>query len=301
MVPLLSSLLLAGCATESTHDSSADSAIEVQLTHQFSFVVIADPHIQGNADHDARLQAAVDWIEDQKDARMIEVVAVVGDIGWGEGLVRSRELLDGLSMPYLPVLGDNEVHVETGEPFDEVFGSRIDNLATATEQWRRGPVEVYNPVHNRPSWMQNYAFQHRGLTFVALDWVSRSDSSVLGELAELHDFEDGTLPWLTAELETLDNAPSEDVLLFSHHPMHTPSFNLEQLDRLTGLLGPLEGRIAANWAGHYHVNFEEEVEDGGYEVFVTDATWDDENTVRVVEVWSNGTTHEYRQELIVLE
>ena len=298
MTALLALSLLVSCTPE---EEVLDTAPEVQLTHQFSFVVLADPHIEGTAEHSQRLQAAVDWVNAEKDARQIEVVVVVGDIGWGEGLVRSRELLDGLSMPYLPVMGDNEVHFDTGQPFDEVFGSRIDALADSMSHVRRGPVEVFNTVHNQPTWMQNAAFEHRGLTFVALDWVSRSNNSVLGELAELNDFEGGTLPWLTGELAQLNEAPSEDILLFSHHPMHTPSFNLEQLEQLTDLTGPLEGRVAANWAGHYHLNFEEEIKEGGYDVFVTDATWDDENTLRVVEVWSDETTHDYVQELIVLD
>lgn len=295
MTPLLALSLL------SCTPAPSDTAPEVQLTHSFSFVVIADPHIEGTAEHSDRLQAAVDWIEAEKDARQIEVVVVVGDIGWGDGLVQSRELLDGLSMPYLPVLGDNEVHFDTGQPFDEVFGSRIEDLADTMSDWRRGPVEVFNTVHDQPSWMQNVAFVHRGLTFVALDWVSRSSSGVFGELAELNDFEGGTLPWFTNELGEFEEGRGEDILLFSHHPMHTPSFNLEQLEQLTRLTGPLEGRVAANWAGHYHVNFEEELKEGGYDVFVTDATWDDENTIRIVEVWSDGATHEFRQELIVLE
>ncbi len=291
MLPLL--LLLACTDTPSLDDTAV---AEPDLQPLFSFVVIADPHITGNAEHSTRLQAAIAWIEANREARGIEVVVIVGDIGWGEGLQASKSMLDTLTMPYLPVLGDNEVHFDTGEPFEQTFGPHIQ--ATATE---RGPVQVHNPVHDRPSWMQNYAFDHGGVHFVALDWVSRSDNNLLSELAELNDFEGGTLPWLGNHTAGELDSPANDILLFSHHPMHLGSFNLAQLDAIAAITGPIEGRVAANWAGHYHLNFEETVQEGGYDVFVTDATWDDDNTVRVVQVSGNGTRYAYEQELVIVE
>ena len=60
-------------------------------------------------------------------------------------------------------------------------------------------------------------------------------------------------------------------------------------------------RVAGAYSGHLHLDFEESVLDGGYEVFITDATWDDDNRVRVVEVWGNGERFEYTQELVTVE
>ncbi|MBW1880450.1 MAG: hypothetical protein JRJ84_18995, partial [Deltaproteobacteria bacterium] len=56
--------------------------------------------------------------------------------------------------------------------------------------------------------------------------------------------------------------------------------------------------VAANYAGHYHIDVEQVIDDGDYDLFVTDATWDDDNRVRLVEVWGNGERFEYVQELI---
>jgi hypothetical protein len=50
-----------------------------------------------------------------------------------------------------------------------------------------------------------------------------------------------------------------------------------------------------------HLNATVEVEEGGYTAWVTDATWDDENTLRVVSVYSNGERQRYEQELVVLD
>ena len=42
------------------------------------------------------------------------------------------------------------------------------------------------------------------------------------------------------------------------------------------------------------------MDEGGYTAWVTDAIWDDENTIRVVEVHTNGLTHTYVQDLVVI-
>ena len=49
----------------------------------FSFAVIADPHINGSADHNAKFETAIDYIIRSKDSEDIQLVFVVGDIGWG--------------------------------------------------------------------------------------------------------------------------------------------------------------------------------------------------------------------------
>ena len=273
---------------------------EGPLEHQFSFVVIADPHIVTEGDRYDRLSAAVDWINGEASTQRIEIVVVVGDIGWGGGLPLAKNLLDGLAMPYLPILGDNEVHIGAEETFDQVFAPQIQALANEMDSFRRGNVAVIHPVFQKQSWIQNYRFSYRGIQFVGLDWVSRNEANVLSELADLNDFEGGSFPFFQEELTTLDEGRIEDVVLFSHHPMHFGSFNTDQLEQITGVTGPLFDRVAGSWAGHYHINHEDSAPDGSYEVFVTDATWDDENTVRLVEVWGNDARFEYRQRLVEL-
>ena len=118
---------------------------------------------------------------------------------------------------------------------------------------------------------------------------------------ELNDFEGGTLPFFQDHVGTLEASEAEDVLLFSHHPMHVPGFTAAELESVTTLTAPVGDRVYANFAGHYHGNGHEFIDAGGYEVFVTDATWDDEITLRVVEVWGDGARFEYRQELVVLD
>ncbi|MFT7520434.1 MAG: hypothetical protein ACI9MC_002580, partial [Kiritimatiellia bacterium] len=119
---------------------TAESPTTAVLTHQFSFVVVADPHIASAPEHLQRLQGAVEWINAAAIDEKIEVVMVVGDIGWSGGLPRAQQALDALTMPYVPIIGDNEVHIGAEERFDEVFGAHLDSLPFSDVS--RGTVEV---------------------------------------------------------------------------------------------------------------------------------------------------------------
>ena len=73
---------------------------------------------------------------------------------------------------------------------------------------------------------------------------------------------------------------------------------LEEIEQVNAYTSPLGSWIHAAYAGHMHVSYDVYNEPGGYEVLVTDATWDDENVIRLVEVQSNGLDFVYTQELV---
>jgi len=290
-------------ATDSSVSTGDSSPGPAPAEHRFSFVVVADPHISSNVEHEVRLAAAVDWINQHTVERRISFVAVVGDVGWGAGLPVAKALLDDLDVPYLPLLGDNEIATDHEEAFADTFAPQYERLATQLDGFTRGPVEVANPIYGQDSWFQNFAFDHGGMHFVGLDWCSRNrDDFFYAELAELHDFDGGTFPWYQAELSELPLGPDENVVLFSHHPMTNTigGFVTDDWDQIIATTSPVAERVAAGFAGHLHVDWEELGTDAGYDVFVTDATWDDENTVRVVEVWSDDERFELRQELVLV-
>jgi hypothetical protein len=266
----------------------------------FSFVVLADPHLTDAAlEHQERLSAAVEWVNSQPD---VELVVVVGDIGWNGGLPIAKALLDGLTMPYVPIIGDNEVHIGAEKTFDEVFSEQYALLATVVDDFERGEVEVQNPEWGVTSWLQNLSFEYRGIRFLGLDWCSRNMDGILGEMAALHDFDGGTFPWFSDQIGAIEAGADENVLLFSHHPMYMSpgAFNIDDMARISDVTRPLEDRIAAAWAGHYHLSWDEDVPSAGYSIHITDATWDDENTARVVRVRGNGERFVYEQELVII-
>ncbi|MCO4747353.1 MAG: metallophosphoesterase [Proteobacteria bacterium] len=293
LIPLVAASLIS-CKPTAEVDPVDTSPPEFE----FSFVVLADPHIAGPLEHEERLAAAVEWINANASERSIELVFIVGDIGWGDGLATANALLSDLDVPWVPIIGDNEIHFGDEQNWDTVFAPQFEALA-ATMDFERGQVEVEED--GETLYLQNNVLTYRGLRWVGLDWCSRSESDLLSEFAELHDTPGGSLPFLSGLLADMEASIQEDVLLFSHHPMHLGMFDTDEMAALTALTGPLEGRVAGAYAGHVHLNAEVAVEDGGYTVWATDATWDDENTVRIVDVSANASTHVYAQELVILD
>lgn len=295
-------LFLLACAPESDAPDEV-APTPARAPDPFAFVVFADPHIAREQDHEDRLEAAVSWVNQHREERGIDLVMVVGDIGWTQnGLDQSKLLLDGLDVPYVPVLGDNEVHANSEELFDQVFTPQFEWLSDQLDDFQRQPSEVYNPEVDETSWIQNVSFRHHGVRFLGLDWVSRDHRAYYGELASLNDFEGGTWPFFEDELSGLDATQVEDVLLFSHHPMTVlpGAMDIEQMDRVSGVTSPIAGRVAAAFAGHMHYTEDRPAGPSGFSVHVTDATWDDENTIRVVDVVWDGDAYQYEHELVIV-
>ncbi len=295
-------LLLLACtpAPLDTADTAVDPGPVEPL---FSFVVFADPHVTADDEHADRLRTAVQWVNDNAEAEGIELLFIVGDIGWGDvGVDLASELLGALSIPWVPVLGDNEVQYGSEERFDAVFSLQYAALAEQFEGFDRAATPVDNPDYGTQSWFQDFGFDHRGLRLVGVDWNSRHIGGLEGEMADLHDFEGGSWEWLASDLEQHGEGASDSVVFFSHHPMHLSpgAFDLEEIDLLDGLLAAYDDALYANFAGHYHVNGDEADPARPIEVHVTDAIWDDTLTLRQVDVTGNAAVTEYAHALVEL-
>jgi len=297
-------LWLLACGEGDTVPNDTEIEVEVleesELVYQFTIAILADPHISGNPEHTARLEEAVEWINDHAQERQIELVPVLGDVGWGEGLSTSKAVLDELMIPYLPIIGDNEIVYGDEANFATIFGPQMEWLASNTEAWSYGGLSVWNPEEAKDSYFTNFAFTHKGVRLIALDWASRLPSSegIWTEFGYLHDFEGGSFPFLEQELTVLGEAKLNSTLFLTHIPMTVGSFNAEQMDAFEVMLGPYTDRIYANFAGHLHVNVEEENIDRGYDLHVTNAVWDDTITIRLLDVYQNEQRVQFEQELI---
>jgi len=258
---------------------------------QFAMAVVADSHLGGSAEPAERLRAAVTWINDHRESRQIDIVPVLGDIGWGEGLVPAKEILDELAVPYVPVLGDNEVYFGDEERFNTVFANQYDLLADHFEDWRKSELPVWNPEHEKESHFQTFAFSHMGLDFVVLDWASRSSHVVLSEMAERHDFEGGVWPWFVEHLDRVGEGLNHHVVFLTHNPMFMGpgGFSYEDFGVVSEETLPHDQAIWANLAGHLHFDGTIELTpEAGYDVHLIDALWDDLITIQVVEVYRNS-------------
>ena len=155
MNALLLGLLLScgGADPDTGSPPTADTATgttDLTLAPLFSFAIFADPHVTAsNLEHQERLAAAVAWVNAHAEERNIALVWVVGDIGWSGGLEISRSLLEDLGPTWVPVLGDNEVHLGAEQTFDEVFADQYALLEATMDGWTRGTVAVHDPVLDR--------------------------------------------------------------------------------------------------------------------------------------------------------
>ncbi|MEE2830064.1 MAG: metallophosphoesterase [Myxococcota bacterium] len=295
---LLLSAVLAACTPEAEPPGNGEAPTSDLV---FSFVVLADPHIAGPVAHVDRLNAAVAWVNAHLEERAIERVVVLGDIGWSGGLETARNSLDALAVPYVPVLGDNAVQVGDEQAFEETFAPRFAALSWELAAWNRAALPVWHDAVDGDAWLQNTRFEHSGVLFISQDWNARGVSGALGEFGELNDVAGGSWSWLESALTGASERPRESIVLLSHVPMAPAVFDLAERERFAALVSPFGDQIFANFGGHLHVDYEEEFVEAGYATYVTDATWDDEITLRLVEVWSDGLAMSYEQELIVVD
>jgi hypothetical protein len=281
---LLSALLILGCPKEAPDIQATDTGApgepiggdppEGPLEHQFSMVLVADPHVIGPGEHLDRLDAAVAWIEANREAMDLQLVVVLGDICWSEGFDEAHESLNQLSMPWVPVMGDNVIQTGGEATFHQTFEGQINHLEETLEGFEMAPTPVSNPEHGVESWLQNIAFDFGGIRFISADWSSRDIHTLWGETPDLHDFDGGT---------------NESVILLSHMPLFEGLGGLttDEATQAITLFDAHRDMVWANLAGHLHVNTSMDWERAGMEVHVTDATWDDVNAVRILDVSAN--------------
>ena len=305
-MPLLAALI--GCPSPDKPSSSGEPQDSGQPdsgdtpgpeVHLFSMAIIADPHVVGAGEHDTRLHAAVDWVEAHAAERDIQLTLILGDICWGDGFTYAHDALNKLSMPWVPVMGDNVIQAGQEDVFHATFDAQLDGLQGSLTDFEIQPTPVWNPERGMDSWLQNIRFDFGGIRFLSVDWNSRELGSIWGETPDLHNFDGGTWPWLLSELDLVSDRPSDSVILLSHMPLFEGIGGLTTLeaDQVVEALHPRRDVLWANLAGHLHWSNSDVWERAGIEVHITDATWDDLNTLRIIDVSSNGSGFVYRHSL----
>ncbi len=283
----------------------------------FSFAVIADPHVSGNQDRQAKFETAVDWIISNKDSKDIELTFVLGDIAWGgsrgnRNLDTAKKILDRLSkngITYIPVIGDNEVQYGCEKEFQEVFRPHFKSLSRILENWRKASAPVAG------MYLQNFSFDYKGCHFVCPDFISRKAG---GEGGELHDFEGGSWPWFKNNIERCPKPRKENIVIMTHIGMFNTGFEFadrfvyseSDMDKIKSFLDGYKDNVDSNYAGHFHLNWYvpvwSELFVPLYHVRVTDETWtkiqwpeieDPGLTIRWVQVDNSGTKISYNQNI----
>jgi len=283
----------------------------------FSFAIIADPHINGNPDHKAKFETAVNWIIRNKDEKDIELVFMLGDIAWGGGrrnrnLRIAKVILDRLNhagIPYIPIMGDNEIQTRCEKEFQEVFAPQYRLLSKNLSNWRKTSVSATGLR------LQNFSFDHKDCHFICPDFNSRTTGD---EGGELHDFEGGTWPWFKNDIQQCDKPKKENIVILTHIGLFRTGFKFadqflysdNEMKKIKRFLRNYKHNVDSNYAGHLHVNWHVTVRSGLltplYHVRVTDETWsktqwpeakDHGLTIRWVQVDNGGSTITYRQNI----
>jgi len=286
----------------------------------FTFVVLADPHIDGDAERKAKFETAINWIINNKADRDIDLVFVLGDIAWGRSrdgrnLKISKVILDRFKdtgIAYIPIIGDNEIQTGCEKEFHDVFEKHFQYLSGVFQNWGKAPV----PVKGR--YLQNFSFDYKGCHFVCADFLSRK---IKDESGELHDYAGGSWQWFKSDIEHCTKSKKENIVIMTHIGMFRTGFGFadqflfseSQMKKIKDFLFDYRDFVDSNYAGHIHQNWHTVVWSGFfvklYDVRVTDETWystawpesdDRKLTVRLVQVNSDGPKISYQQQIFNL-
>jgi hypothetical protein len=247
-------LVSCGVAAPSALSATGDS---------FSFVVIADPHVTGgpSTEKSVHLQQAVDWVNAHRQQHNIKLTFAVGDVAWGAGLPTAKGVLDGLSVPYAPLIGDDEVQAGSELAFNTTFQPDYESLAALSQDpnsglsnFQKAGAPVWNPEINGWSTFQNFAFDFGGVHFASLDWVPRSTVGY-AEDADLHDFAGGTWPWFTDYVANCSKGKTENVVMLAHHPMFTLRGEVGEMLAAFGAFSPQEWEMFDGFLGDPNYNY----------------------------------------------
>lgn len=317
--------------TDADDDSRSDAEADADPGPErlFSFALFTDTHIgEGHADYGSpgfddddgggdedtiteNIRTTVAKVNTNIERFDIAFTLILGDLtdsGELSELRRGKEIFDLLEVPYFPLLGNHDMWPYTDAEeadgpigdvaFNRIYDDHLDAVGAQVDNFVRAPSPVYNPEHDMDSHFINYAFDHLGSHFIALDFVTRhhtpNEEPGVNSRAQLHDFEGGTWQWFGDLMASYDVLEENSVFVFSHHEMGVfvpmlDCFTFEEHAVVGDFIreGGYGDAIFGFFAGHRHMSyFHDDFE--GQQVVVISAAKDDAE-VRIVQLFVDGT------------
>lgn len=335
-------IILAGLLSFCPVQAAVSDPLDVQVSNvnsggnYFSFVQLTDLHIgEGVADYGTAgyddspaagdvgtpaqlLRKEVDWINANIGTYNIRFVIVTGDItGSGERseFLKAKEILDSLTVPYIPILGNHDVWPYTGaseapypygdQYFLEIFAPTFTYLRNILPGWNDGTrlTQIWNPEASCYSYFQNFSFSYGSYHFLCSDFVTRGHAlsgSGANPEADIHNFTGGTWPWLMSRYDSFPHENRDDILIFAHHPLTKDpwngiySFSYGEYNTVASFLNNNSHKYNTGlWnAGHMHRNSAYSIKTLGFPPSTicpgieTNAAKSDGGHVRVIKVWN---------------
>lgn len=295
---IITMLLLFNSGYVSADTSVLESSVNGSLGgDSFTFVQLTDLHIgegvndygttgyddsasSGNEGAPAqRLREAVSWINTNKETRNIAFVIVTGDMtdsGEKSEFLKAKEILDTLTIPYIPMLGNHDVWPYTSsqeasspigdEYFKDIFAPVFTSLGSSFSGWSDGTrlTRVWNSENDCYCYFQNFSFNYRGYHFMFADFNARQHAPFgykgVGPEANLYDFTGGTWQWFTADYNNFSPKGNDNILIFAHHPLTKDiyggivSFSVGEYNKIANFLNDNNKKnYTGLWnAGHLH-------------------------------------------------
>lgn len=225
------------------------------------------------------LSEAVKRINNLADSLKIRFVIITGDMtdsGELSEFMKCKEILDSLSIPYIPLIGNHDIWPYTSSSaasspigdslFNYIFETQFDTLTAFFEFWDDGTrlTRIYNPHADSYSYLQNFSFIYKDYYFLMCDFNARTPAPPgypgVGPEAWLYDFTDGTFDWLTNRLTNYPFKGIKNILIFAHHPPVKDTFSFiytfsqSEHNKITSLLCPYRESIGMWCAGHVHMD-----------------------------------------------
>ena len=310
-------LLLMACPSK-----LADTAPTAEAQEPFSFAILTDLHVgEGFLDYaggmwtdsgegaSSQVTDNVQAVVDKVNARAsdLDFAVVLGDLtdsGESSELTGARNLLDGLQIPWIPLLGNHDVWPYAWDSANSVWAESetptgdvrlVSALSNAYDGWD-GLVLAEDVVVDPESGFEaryvNFRFDWKNFRFVAVDWITRvhapGGEPGVGPIADIHNIVGGSWPFFTNEVEAWAGYPGH-VIALAHHPpkpLVVDSFSLDEANTLDTFLAGQDA-IWGFFAGHWHVDQVETVGDAALPVVVTPAAKD--GGARIVSIGEDGT------------